>query len=381
MVKLDPYGEQTEAKHEYFQDYFYKWVVILGQAKYYKNLIYVDSFSNAGEYVDGSYGSPIIALKSISAFIRKNEYAPIFHVYLNDYDCERVEHLRKLISDINLPTGINIDFKCMKANDHVDYVLKKIKNINMKKSFFFIDPYKVADNVIKLEKIVAILNEENYSELIFNHMVNDTVRNIKTYPEKYLPFYKGLTRDHLDEYKSEDYNKLIIEHVLRSCKGESRVFTASYPFYNSKNTELYYLLIFTRNQIGFNKIKESLWKVSDGLLMHKNEAQSSTQISLFETCENEVSKCLTEYTISTKVDELKEILISEFSDKMVSIEDILDFVEKETIFHKGHVKKRTLKPLEAQGLIKVVKSKRRKAFLYPSGTVIQFRANTKDSMF
>jgi len=294
-------------------------------------------------------------------------------VFLNDYDKERVDHLERLVSSQNFPKEIRIDFKCMKANDHVDYVLKKIKRLNKKKSFFFIDPYKVADNVIKLEKIISILDEDNYSELIFNHMVNDTVRNIRTYSHKYLPFYKGLTKESISEFKSEDYNKLIIEYVLRKSKSHGRVYAASYPFYNSKNRELYYLLIFTRNQVGFNKIKESLWKVSDGLLVHKNKAQSDIQISLFETCDNTVEQCITEYTISTKVDELKDVLISEFSNKTVRVEEIIDFVEKETIFHKGHIKMRTLKPLEVDGVIEVIKSPRKRNFMYPNGTIIKFQ--------
>lgn len=374
MVKLDPYGEQTEAKHKYFKDYFFKWVTIIGNSNYCKNLIYVDSFSNAGKYQDGSVGSPIIALDCINSYIKKNECTNRFYVFLNDYDQERIDYLKNIVQSRHYSKNIVVDFKCMEANDHIEFVLKRIKIIHSKKSFFFIDPYKVADNVIEIDKLVEILHDDNYSELIFNHMVFDTVRNIKTFPEKYLPFYKGVEEKSIDSLTGDKYNQIVIEYITaNSCTAKNKkIYFASYPFLNSRNRELYYLLIFTKHPVGFNKIKESLWYVSDGILEHKNSVQSKDQLSLFDTCGEIVTKCVNDYTINVKLEHLRELILEEFTGKTVFIEDLIKFVEEETIFHTGQLKTKTLRPLEQEGKIKYINGVRKKNYTYPAKTELKF---------
>ena len=60
----------------------------------YEKIIYVDSFSNAGEYINGEKGSPIIALNIFNNILKeyKNKKVTV-ECYFNDYDKERKKNI------------------------------------------------------------------------------------------------------------------------------------------------------------------------------------------------------------------------------------------------------------------------------------------------
>ncbi len=65
MKDSDPdkweYREHTRVKHILLEKYLAAWIPILGKAN--PAIRYVDGFAGRGDYVDGTVGSPVIALK------------------------------------------------------------------------------------------------------------------------------------------------------------------------------------------------------------------------------------------------------------------------------------------------------------------------------
>lgn len=353
-LKLDEYKEQTKHKHEYLREYLATWFNILinyttSSNMSYEKIIYVDSFSNAGEYITGEKGSPIIALNIFNDILKKdkNENKKItVECYFNDYDKERKEHLKKIIENFELDERIKIFYSQITANEHISCVMKKVVQYNNKKVLFFIDPYKIADDVISMESLNKILKDKD-TEIIFNHMVNDVVRNIKHYPEKYQDFYRI---NKTEQKNANEFNELFIENIRK--ENDVRLFIFSYEFLNIKNQTIYFLVFITHHNKGFEKIKEAIWRVSKGDLIHKNKGNSNNcNLSLFP---EENIKELKEFKIKNKVEDLKDILLNEFKGRNVKYEEIKKFVIEETIFTSGQIYRKTLIPLKKEGKINII---------------------------
>ena len=353
---LDVYKEQTEHKHKYLRAYLATWFKILISHKTitnekYNQIIYVDSFSNAGEYTKHEKGSPLIALEIFNNILKaeKNKKLDIeVKCYFNDYDKTRVEYLEELINKESFDRRIKIKYNAITANEHIVEVMKEIKKYSSKKALFFIDPYSVADDVVSLESLKLIL-ENNDTEIIFNHMVSDVVRNIKNYPEKYETFYQ-LEKNTLNiPKKGKEFNDIFTNNLKKEIN--KAIYIASYEFLNTKNVTIYFLVFITHHPTGYEKMKEAIWKVSDGELYHKNTGNKNCEnLSLFSNEDNtKLKQEKRAINIKNKVEDLKGILIQKFRGKEVNYEEIYEFVLKYTIFTKGHIQQKTLSPLEKEG--------------------------------
>lgn len=352
---LDVYKEQTEHKHKYLRAYLATWFKILINHKTaanekYSQIIYVDSFSNAGEYTKHEKGSPLIALEIFNNILNseKNKDLDIqIKCYFNDYDNSRVEHLKELISKESFDKRIEIKYSAITANEHIADVMKEIKKYSSKKALFFIDPYSVAGDVVSLNSLKLIL-ENNDTEIIFNHMVSDVVRNIKNYPEKYGTFYKLEKNISNVPKKGKEFNDIFTNNLKKEISKE--IYIASYEFLNTKNVTIYFLVFITHHIRGYEKMKEAIWRVSDGELCHKNKGDKNCEnLSLFSNEDNnKLKQEKKEINIKNKVEDLKEILINKFKGKEVTYQEIYDFVLKYTIFTKGHIQQKTLTPLEKE---------------------------------
>ncbi|WP_027127956.1 three-Cys-motif partner protein TcmP [Fusobacterium perfoetens] len=352
-LELDEYKEQTEHKHEYLKEYLPVWFYILINRKIsnnikYNNIIYVDSFSNAGEYKNGEEGSPIIALKIFNDILLKNKDKKVrVKCYFNDYNEERIIHLKELIEKMSLDNRIKVEYDEITANEHIKKVMKIIKRYSNKKVLFFIDPYKIADDIVSMSNMKQILEDDD-TEIIFNHMVSDVVRNIKEYPEKYKNFYR---LDKNLQKSGKEFNEIFINNLKKEVDKE--IYTASYEFLNTKNVTIYFLVFITHHPRGYEKIKEAIWRVSDGDLQHKNKGEKNNlNLSLFsDEANKKLKKEKREINIKNKVEDLKEILINEFKGKKVTYQDICKFVVEKTIFIESHIQRKTLTPLQEEGKI------------------------------
>ena len=69
---------------------------------------------------------------------------------------------------------------------------------------------------------------------------------------------------------------------------------------------------------------------------------------------------------------LKKLIIEEFRNKMVSIEQLEEFVVVKTPFRETHYKRQILIPMEEAKTSEIEVSNRKKRYTYPPRTIIKF---------
>ncbi len=131
-----------------------------------------------------------------------------------------------------------------------------------------------------------------------------------------------------------------------------------------ENNSLVYAIFFgTQHLEGCDKMKQAIWKVAP---FGNYKFQSG------------LNKQLTFGTDIIDFSILGNDLRKEFGfGEWVKIESITNFVKSDkTLFHSGHLKTNTLKPMETRGEIEIRPGTRKKAGTYPDGTVLRFVQQT-----
>ena len=123
---------------------------------------------------------------------------------------------------------------------------------------------------------------------------------------------------------------------------------------------LVYAIFFGSNSLkGCDEMKKQIWAVTDSTYTFRDKYSNQMSLGLD----------IVDFGV------LRRQLQEEFASKgTVSIEDVTKFVmSDETIFHTGHLKMRTLAPMEKDGELVVVGDMRRRKGTYPDGTQIEFK--------
>ena len=123
---------------------------------------------------------------------------------------------------------------------------------------------------------------------------------------------------------------------------------------------LVYAIFFgTKNLEGCDKMKQAIWKVAP----FGNFRFRGSQLGQLTLGESVVDFSL-----------LERDLQDQFRGKSWQrIEDMEEFVKSDaTEFHSGHLKVKTLKPMEAEGKIEVKEGTRKRSGTYPKGTLLRF---------
>jgi len=133
----------TQAKHEILKRYLQAWYPIL--SKFNGRILYIDGFAGPGEYSNGELGSPIIAINEAKNHTLKlnTEILLLFIEAKKD----RYEHLKNVISEIDLPNNIKYEIICNKFDETL---ISLFDNLNEQEkriapTFAFIDPFGFSD--------------------------------------------------------------------------------------------------------------------------------------------------------------------------------------------------------------------------------------------
>ena len=136
------YREHTKVKHILLKKYLTAWIPILG--KWNSKICYFDGFAGRGEYIDGTLGSPLIALEVADSL---SQYFGELICFFIEKDPDNFTNLERVLDreqpNIRSHQKINI----IKKNDEFAKVisgifeyLEKEKSI-LAPSFFFVDPF------------------------------------------------------------------------------------------------------------------------------------------------------------------------------------------------------------------------------------------------
>lgn len=155
------YEPQTKIKHFVFKEYFDTWVKILGK---WNELNYFDCYAGSGAYVEGKeiyFGSPVLAVEIVEK--NKENLGRKVNVVLIEQDKDNIENIGKIFKHKGLKTEpIVIEGTFDEA---INEILDKAQ-VNLKPTFFFIDPFGFK---IKFQTLKRIM-ETPKSEILLNFM-------------------------------------------------------------------------------------------------------------------------------------------------------------------------------------------------------------------
>lgn len=255
----------TIKKFELIEAYVEVWSQKLLNIPACDGIVFIDCMSNSGVYQDEDgnsvFGTPIRVANYLSNVI-KNYPQKQAKLYFNDISSEKIEelktHLPSDTSNFSLITSV------LDGND----LLKEFKLDSSRYSYLVVyDPYEASIDWDALAPFIS-----NWGDVIINHMVSDTIRAvpqvkkssaIDKYEHTYLTDIQELSWLGSDRVAYE--NKVLeIIHSLRGNNSRRRYFIASFPFFNTKNTIVYELLLGTGSIEGFKAFKKLAWQTFGG---------------------------------------------------------------------------------------------------------------------
>lgn len=348
MTISDTVGFHTIQKSNLVSEYVKNWSYKLLGAPNCSKLVYIDCMCNNGLYYfkfNTEEGTPIKVVRKLCEPANKYRDKEIL-VFFNDNDEEKINQLRKLISEriSEIPPNIKIEYSSIDASDFLKSKQKEVLK-NRNHSLLFYDPYKT---VAKWDALKPYLN--TWGEVIINHMTSDPSRGIKGAKiavQRYEEFYND-SIDNLKNYSIEDYHKKLLTQLKEMISvGNYPSYISWTSFFNEKESHVYDLIYVTKNLKGLVLYKRTSFKIANGQTNMKHNNQSIGQISLDLGGETKFSY-LTNYTIDT----IAKYLVDKYRKEgqlKVLISDVWKYLDLHPVFPSEGYKaeyKSALKALE-----------------------------------
>lgn len=351
----------TIAKHRILRKYLAGWMPAL--AKWHKRVLFIDGFAGPGEYVRGEEGSPIIALRTLlehNYFDQMGGTEFVF-IFIDDRP-DRIAYLEDIVLPRlgSLPANVRVISSSERFDVAITRILDGLEGAghNLAPAFAFVDPFGFSDTPMEL---IARLLGHPRSEIFVTVML-ENINRFLSHPEpKIAAQYDGLFGD-------PGYRNLIsVQHRRIDALGnfyadqlqKHAEFVWSFRMLDQGNVPIYDLFFATNNMEGLKKMKRAMWSVDPGGGRRFSDRHAG-DVTLFE-----------EHLDTTP---LRKAMLVRFTGQTVAIKDIERWVLLETDFHDGHIKRKTLAPLEREGLIEgiALPGQTRRCGTFPDGTHVRF---------
>jgi three-Cys-motif partner protein len=354
---LDPH---TARKHAILRRYFEAWLPILATTN--GRVVYVDGFAGPGVYSGGEDGSPVIVLKSA----RDHRYKPTTELccIFVEADQKRHAHLESLLATLKptMPTNIKFEAIHKTFDAEISRTLDDLarKSQSLAPTLAFIDPFGFSHTPFKT---IARLMEQPKYEVLINFMYEEINRFLGL-PD-YAETFDGLFgcsdwRDALTVSTPDERVRAIHDVYLEQLKTVG-VHARSFQMINMGNRVDYFLYFLTNNPLGLRRMKESMWKVDPaGEFQFSDLTEASKQTLLA-------------FAATPNLDELREMIVSEFGGVEIEITTLEEWVVTDTPYLPTHLRAPILIPMEDDESLTVVEAKPgRRRHTFPPGTVIRF---------
>ncbi len=357
-----PAEPHTIAKHGILRKYLGGWLPAI--SKYHGRVLFIDGFSGPGEYVGGEEGSPIIALRTLLDHTYRDQMAKTEFVFIFiDEQADRIDYLEQFALPRlgEMPKNVRVVCSAERFDAEMTEILDGLEEAGTKlaPAFAFVDPFGFSDTPMEL--IGRILGHPR-SEVFVTVML-ENVNRFLTHPnEKIAKQYDGLFGDagwreligiqsHRLDALGNYYGEKLNEHAE---------FVWSFRMLDEKNIPIYDLFFATNHLDGLRKMKRAMWSIHPEGGRRFSDRHAG-DVSLFAD--------------SLDTTPLRAAMLTRFAGRTVSMSELERWVLLETDYHDGHIKKRTLAPLEKEGKIECVpplwNPKRRKG-TFPIGSSVKF---------
>ena len=275
---------------------------------------------------------------------------------------KRYEHLQELLREFEAELPQNCHYKVFNStfDETLTEALDRIdeQNKRLAPCFVMIDPFGVSDTPMKtIRRILANPKSEVYVSFMFDH-----INRFKDHSnfEQHLDDLFGCSDwrqgiDIIDPVARKDFFFSLYKNQLKAAGAKQVLHFELY-----EGQRLVYAIFFgTQKLEGCDKMKQAIWKVAPfgDYRFHGGQNQQ-----------------LTFGTELLDFGPLEQALQREFAPKgWTDIEEVIRFVKSDvTEYHSGHLKSRTLRPMEKRGELEVKRADGKRPGTFPDGTKLRF---------
>jgi len=360
--KLDTIWElapHTRAKHELLRNYLGAWFPML--SRYRGRVIVLDAFAGPGVYDRGEPGSPRIVLETLLGHNFRDRMGDCeFLLLFNEQDRERYGSLISVLDAVkdehgSVPKNIRIHALNDNFPDLAHNILEGLEGADLAPTFAFIDPFGYRDVPIELiARLLAFRRCELFIYFDFNSVSRfATAGNVDQHFEALFGTDEFTQAPPAGDPARGPFLHDLYHRQLRDRAGFDYV--QSFEMVNAKGRTGNYLFFCTRSVEGLDKMKVAMWKVAP-IGNFRFDDRLVGQPGLFED--------------SIDTAPLRDAMRDRYRGGTVPIEDVTTFTIVETAFTSSHLKRRTLAPMQRDGLIESPNQKR--AGQFPAGTLLRF---------
>ena len=355
---LWPLDDHTLGKHMVLRAYMDAWLPII--LSKFERAMFVDAFAGPGEYKDGEFGSPVIALNALAEHSSQSMMTGQMDYVFIEERTDRSLHLQEVI-DRQLTKGyIPSICRITRLNDTFAQVLPKlIDSISSDRvpTFVMIDPFGVSG--VGMNHIRALMDYPSVE--VYISFMYEFMNRFKDHSnfESHLDDLFGCPdwRHGIDVPDGKERKDFFYGLYRKQLKLSGARHVLNFELH--EGNQLKYALFFaTKSNQGCDKMKQAMWKVAP-LGGYNFRSDTIGQLS-FE------SKIV-------DFNELDRALVDEFGmDQPTRIESIEEFMCSDSVlFHSSQLKSRLAEMERASRLI-VDQSPRMKRGAFPSGTLLRF---------
>ena len=358
MWPLEP---QTLGKHKVLEYYMQAWLPIM--TRWNGRVLFIDAFAGPGEYSGGEPGSPVIALRALIDHSALNQIRSKVNYLFIEKEKPRSQHLEQVLGDLTHQLPPNCNYRVINStfDETLTDVLDDIdkQRAHLAPAFVMIDPFGVSET--PMQTVARIL--DNPKSEVYISFMYEAINRFKEHPNFESPldelFGCREWRQGMDLPDGNERKDFFYDLYRRQLKKNGAQYVVRFELYDRER--LVYAIFFgTKNLDGCDKMKQAIWKVAPfGDFKFRGR-----QLAQFTFGEAFVDFGL-----------LQTTLHDQFASKgWQDIQVLEDFVKSDaTDFHSGHLKVKTLKPMEKSGKIEVRRPTGRRAGSFTSGTRILFR--------
>lgn len=340
------YEEQTKVKHFVLQEYFDKWVKILGK---WNGLNFIDGYGGCGVYIENDkifWGSPILAAETIER--NRENLCRKVNLIIIEEDRENVENLQKIFKYKNLklnPYIIEGEF-----DTTINNILDEVKN-QLRPTFFFIDPYGFKISYETLKRIMSIPKSEIFLNFMFTQLNRFLIDELEYTLSKLFGCEEWRDCTNFEGHERE--NKIVELYRKQLKKISKFVFNYRMSFPTKART-YYYLYHMTNHQLGCSLMKSCFAKYNYGLVEYRGLRKDEPTFFDSE---------------GYKISEMKCNIMNKYSRQKKSYNEIISENIDEIPFLEKEIKI-SLKELESENKINVDRIESKKSGIKGNDIII-----------
>lgn len=357
LWELQPH---TVGKHRVLESYLGAWLPIL--SSWNKRIRFVDAFAGPGEYSGGEPGSPMIALQTLVEHSARPRMDCEFSYVFIEATKPRFDHLKDVLTRIDdrLPSNCRYQTVNSTFDESLTRVMDQLdrENKSLEPTLVMIDPFGIKG--VSMNVIQRILQHPS-TEVYISFMYRDINRfRDADHFEKGMDALIGTPewRDITEIEGAEARKAQFFELFRAQLKAAGARYVVNFELYEGERL-IYAIFFGTQHLEGCDQMKKAIWEHAP-FGDYKFKGNMIGQNLLGEDF--------------VDIRTLRKELIEHFGQKSwISIEEVIDFVRSDlTKYHTGHLKTRTLRPMEDDHAIEVDENTRKQKRRYPNGTRLRF---------